>query len=213
MKASWHTETMLTGWQSARVTRADLALRRSSGAMLWQSNLALEELPLAWARAENAHGAEVYIRPARGLDWPMVFLDDVLLEVAMAAARGHGGLAIQTSPAGGCHLWLPCAQNLNEAARHQVQRWLAERIGGDLGSVSGEHLGRLAGFKNWKRGGCWVNVVAFPESRTTDAAGRGSQAASGPGRCSQGHQAGRRCQPLRARVGLGLQDARSWMGP
>ena len=167
MKASWHTETMLTGWQSARVTRADLALRRSSGAMLWQSNLALEELPLAWARAENAHGAEVYIRPARGLDWPMVFLDDVLLEVAMAAARGHGGLAIQTSPAGGCHLWLPCAQNLNEAARHQVQRWRAERIGGDLGSVSGEHLGRLAGFKNWKRGGCWVNVVAFPESRTT----------------------------------------------
>ena len=47
MKASWHTETMLAGWQSARVTRADLALRRSSGAMLWQSNLALEELPLA----------------------------------------------------------------------------------------------------------------------------------------------------------------------
>ena len=166
MKASWHTETMLAGWQSARVTRADLALRRSSGAMLWQSNLALEELPLAWARAENAHGAEVYIRPARGLDWPMVFLDDVLPEVAMAAARGHGGLAIQTSPAGGCHLWLPCARNLNEAARHRMQRWLAEGMGGDLGSVSGEHLGRLAGFKNWKRGGCWVNVVAFPEDRT-----------------------------------------------
>lgn len=171
MKASWHTETMLAGWKSARVTRADLALRRSSGAMLWQSNLALEELPLAWARAENAHGAEVYIRPARGLDWPMVFLDDVLPEVAMAAARGHGGLAIQTSPAGGCHLWLPCAQILGEAARHRAQRWLAERMGGDLGSLSGEHLGRLAGFKNWKRGGCWVNVVAFPEDQSTAAEG------------------------------------------
>jgi len=166
MKASWHTETMLAGWQLARVSRADLAVRRSSGAMLWQSNFALAELPLAWARAENAHGAEVYIRPARGLDWPMVFLDDVLPEVAMAAARSHGGLAIQSSPAGGCHLWLPCAQNLNEAARYRVQRWLAERMGADLGSVSGEHLGRLAGFKNWKRGGCWVNVVTFPEDRT-----------------------------------------------
>ena len=26
-------------------------------------------------------------------------------------------------------------------------------------SISGEHLGRLAGFKNWKRGGTWVNVL------------------------------------------------------
>jgi len=163
MKASWHTETMLAGWKAARVDRADLALRRSSGAMLWQRNLTLEELPLAWARAENAHGAEVYLRPARGMAWPMVFLDDVLPDLAMKMARRHGGLAIQTSPAGGCHLWLPCAQVLDEEARHRAQRWLAAALGADLGSVSGEHLGRLAGFKNWKRSGCWVNVVAFPE--------------------------------------------------
>jgi hypothetical protein len=165
MKASWHTETMLAEWKRARVDRADLALRRSSGAMLWQRNLALEDLPLAWARAENAHGAEVYVRQARGRDWPMVFLDDVLLGKALEAARSHGGMAIQTSPVGGCHLWLPCAQPLNEERRHQAQRWLAESLGGDLGSVSGEHLGRLAGFKNWKRGGCWVNVVAYPQDR------------------------------------------------
>jgi hypothetical protein len=164
MKASWHTETMLAGWEGAGVDRADLALRRSSGAMLWQRNLALENLPLAWARAENAHGAEVYVRPARGMAWPMVFLDDVLAPLAMAQARSHGGMAIQTSPAGGCHLWLPCAQVLDEEARHQAQRWLAAVLGADLGSVSGEHLGRLAGFKNWKRGGCWVNVVSFPEA-------------------------------------------------
>lgn len=167
MKAAWHTETMLAGWKAARVDRADLALRRSSGAMLWQRNQALEALPLAWARAENAHGTEVYIRPARGLDWAMVFLDDILPDVAMAAARRHNGMAIQTSPAGGCHLWLPCAQSLDEATRHRAQRWLAERMGGDLGSVSGEHLGRLAGFKNWKRGGCWVNVVAFQQDRSS----------------------------------------------
>jgi len=166
MKASWHTETMLAAWRRARVDRADLALRRPSGAMLWQRDLALEDLPMAWARAENAHGAEVYLRPARGRDWPMVFLDDLLPGIAMEVARSHGGLAIQTSPAGGCHLWLPCVQALDEEARHRVQRWLAGRLGGDLGSVSGEHLGRLAGFKNWKRGGCWVNVVVHPQDQS-----------------------------------------------
>ena len=46
------------------------------------------------------------------------------------------------------------------------QRWLAQRIAADLGSISGEHLGRLAGFKNWKRRGTWVNV------RTASHAGR-----------------------------------------
>jgi hypothetical protein len=162
MRAAWHTETMLAAWRSARVGRADLALRQPSGAMLWQADLALEDLPLAWARAENAHGADIYIRPARGLDWPMVFLDDVAPLVAEQTARAHGGLAILTSPAGGCHLWLPCERPLDEAERHQTQRNLAGRLGGDLGSVSGEHLGRLAGFKNWKRGGCWVNVVFQP---------------------------------------------------
>ena len=163
MRASWHTETMLAAWRSARVDRADLALRRPPGTMLWQANLDLDDLPLAWARAENAHGADIYIRPARGLDWPMVFLDDVVLEVAREVAGDHGGLAIQTSQAGGCHLWLPCARPLDETERHRVQRGLAEQYGGDLGSVSGEHLGRLAGFKNWKRGGCWVNVVFHPQ--------------------------------------------------
>lgn len=162
MRAAWHTETMLAAWRSARVDRADLALRQPTGTMLWQAGLALEDLPLAWARAENAHGADVYIRPARGLDWPMIFLDDLAPAVAEQTARDYGGLALLTSPAGGCHLWLPCEQALGEAERHQVQRSLAGRLGGDPGSVSGEHLGRLAGFKNWKRGGCWVNVVFQP---------------------------------------------------
>jgi hypothetical protein len=89
-----------------------------------------------------------------------VFLDDVTVAVAMKAVHRHGGLVVMTSARGGCHLWLPSAHPLDEEGRCRVQRWLAEKFGADMASISGEHLGRLAGFKNWKRCGCWVNVLA-----------------------------------------------------
>lgn len=82
-------------------------VRRRDGAMLWQRDWSLEALPLAWARAENAHGADIYIRPARGQAWAVVFLDDVDPGLALEVAGSNGGLAIRTSPEGGCHLWLP----------------------------------------------------------------------------------------------------------
>ena len=127
--------------------------------MLWRRDRALEDLPLAWARAENAHGAEIYIRPARGFDWPLVFLDDVAVPVARQGAVDPRRAGRPTSPAGGCHLWLPCDRGLDEApgCRPSAARGPV-RCG--QGSVSGEHLGRLAGFRNWKRAGCWVNMLA-----------------------------------------------------
>lgn len=163
MRAAEHTERMIRGWERARVHRADLAVRRRDGAMLWQRGLALEGLPLGWARAENARGAEVYIRPARGFEWPLVFLDDLPVPFAQKLARDHGALVVRTSPEGGCHVWLPCDRSLDEEARLQAQRDLAAKFGADKASVSGEHLGRLAGFKNWKRGGCWINVLCEME--------------------------------------------------
>ena len=159
MKASDHTEAMLAGWKGMGVGRVDLALKLPDGAMVWQRNRPLENLPLAWPRAANAQGAEVYIRPARGFAWPLVFLDDVAVALALEAVDRHGGMAIQTSAAGGCHLWLPCSRPLDEVGRCRFQRWLAGRFGADPASISGEHLGRLAGFRNWKRCGCWVNLL------------------------------------------------------
>jgi len=159
MRAADHTQQMLHGLAVLRVCRADLAVRRSDGAMLWRRDQPLEGLPLGWARAENAHGGEVYIRPARGFAWPLVFLDDLPVPVARQLALAYGAMVIQTSLAGGCHVWLPCDRDLDEDARLQAQRGLAARFGADKASVSGEHLGRLAGFKNWKRGGCWVNLL------------------------------------------------------
>ena len=159
MKASDHTEAMLAGWKGMGVDRADLALRLPDGEVAWQRNRLLENLPMAWPRAANTHGAEVYIRPARGFEWPLVFLDDVAVALALEAVDRHGGLAVQTSPAGGCHLWLPCSRPLDEVGRCRVQRWLSGSFGADPASISGEHLGRLAGFRNWKRCGCWVNLL------------------------------------------------------
>ena len=171
MRAAEHTRAMLAGFQAAGVGRVDLAVRSPEGLMLWQRNRPLsldpgarmrapgEDLPLAWLRAANVNCSEIYIRPAQGFDWPLVFLDDVTVHVAMKVIHRHGGLAVMTSARGGCHLWLPWEKPLDEEGRCRVQRWLAGQFGADPASVSGEHLGRLAGFKNWKRGGCWVNVL------------------------------------------------------
>ena len=159
MPARDHTDRMLRWWSRVGIDRADLAVRRSDGAMLWHADQALTTLPLAWARAHNARKADVYVRPARGYRWPLLFLDDVPEPVARTVARKYAALVVCTSPAGGCHVWLRSSVQLDEHERRQAQRYLARRIGADLASISGEHLGRLAGFKNWKRAGVWVNVL------------------------------------------------------
>jgi len=76
--------------------------------MIWHRDVALGALPLAWARAENAHQADVYIRPARGARWPVAFVDDVDTDRAHHVAAAHAVLVVQTSRQGGCHLWLAC---------------------------------------------------------------------------------------------------------
>lgn len=160
MRAHEHTRSMLAWWQRIGIERADLAVRQPPGAMVWHYDLEIPSLPLAWARAQNVRRADVHVRPARGYPWPLVFLDDVEKPRAQAVARKYEALIVETSPVGGCHIWLACERKLAEPSRCQAQRWLAQRIHADLGSISGEHLGRLAGFKNWKRRGTWVNVLA-----------------------------------------------------
>jgi hypothetical protein len=151
---------MLTWWRAIGIERVDLAVKRPSGAMIWHYDVATDSLPLAWAGAQNVRRGEVYIRPARHGAWPLVFLDDVAKQRARAVAKKYEALVVETSSAGGCHIWLACCRSIDEGLRREAQRWLAQRIDADPGSISGEHLGRLAGFKNWKRDGSWVNVIA-----------------------------------------------------
>ncbi|WPL11960.1 DNA-primase RepB domain-containing protein [Thiorhodovibrio litoralis] len=162
MTAARHTAVMLEAWQDAGIVRADLAVRTAKATMLWFHDRSLDQLPLGLARARNVQQADIYIRPARGYPWPMVFLDDVARPMAQRIARHYAALVVQTSTLGGCHLWLRLTRALDEAQRCDVQRWLIPRVGADPGSVSGEHLGRLAGMKNAKRGGEWVNVLRRP---------------------------------------------------
>lgn len=163
MPASDQTSAMLRWWARAGVDRADLAIRREDGNMAWHHDKDLGALPLSWARAQNVRRGEVYIRPSRHGSWPLVFLDDVTGESAAAIARKYAALVVRTSLEGGCHVWLRCSTPLSERARCAAQRWLAARVRADKASVSGEHLGRLAGFRNWKRGGVWVNVAHASE--------------------------------------------------
>ncbi|MDD5564964.1 MAG: DNA-primase RepB domain-containing protein [Thermoanaerobaculaceae bacterium] len=160
---------MIAWWREVGIDCVDLAVRRprllpgdDAQVWLWHRAVSLGDLPhvLPWTRAENARRADIYARPARGSPWSVVFLDDLAQAHALELTTRHPGLCVHTSPEGGCQLWLSCEQPLDEQGRYRLQKHLAGLHGADPASVSGEHLGRLAGYRNWKRQGPWVNVLA-----------------------------------------------------
>lgn len=128
------------------------------------------EKSLGWAWHENQRGAEVYIRPARWMpdgtpaSWPLVFLDDVNPAQAAEIAAQFSAMVIETSP-GLCHVWLAVSRPLDEAERKALQQRLVAAHGGDPGSVSGEHFGRMPGFDNHKRGVVFVKILTVSAGR------------------------------------------------
>lgn len=169
---------------AAGVDRFDLALIRfgpeaPEGRFIpGSSNLDRHGLEgsLPWLRFENSRTSGVYFRPARGYAWPQAFLDDVSPLEAGRLADAYSAALIETS-SGRYHVWLTMDQALCEQDRYRVQAHLAKQFGADMGSVSGEHWGRLPGFKNRKPGkDNWVNLrrlsVAqpFPASLCPDEA-------------------------------------------
>jgi hypothetical protein len=115
---------------------------------------------LGWLRAKNAQACCIYARPARGHSWPVVFFDDVPTQLARSVLASHRAMVVETSPRS-CHVWIACGIPLDESQRKSVQQALQSDFQADRGSVSGEHWGRLPGFKNNKpeRDQCWVNLV------------------------------------------------------
>jgi len=116
---------------------------------------------LPWLRAENAHGADIYIRPSRVGTWPVVFLDDIPTAFALRITRKYAGCLVETSP-GRTHLWLASQHPLACHERFLAQKYLVARLRGlaDSGSLSGDHWGRLPGMRNRKPArNCWVNLI------------------------------------------------------
>jgi hypothetical protein len=114
-----------------------------------------------WAWRENQRGGEIYVRPARYLpdgspsSWPMIFFDDVRLEIIEKIKKR--ALVVETSP-GSFHVWIPVNRPLSEFERRNEQMRIQPLLKSDPASVSGEHFGRLSGFKNHKRGGVMVRI-------------------------------------------------------
>lgn len=122
---------------------------------------------LAACRARNRRDCDIYFRPARGVPASIVMLDDLTREVAMSVAEGHAHMLVETSPHNH-QLWVQTCIPLDERERKAVQQALIALHGGDPGSASGEHFGRMPGFKNRKPkyNLPWVNLIRFD----TDAA-------------------------------------------
>jgi len=164
--------TMLRWLLSKGVDRIDLAVRRADTAFLSRGSADLDQAALErhipWLRWQNMHGAEAYIRPARGRSWPVVFLDDVSPCMALRIADKYAALVVRTSRQGGCHVWLQLARPLDEDERHLAQAYLQPLVDADPASVSGEHWGRLAGTRNHKRGGQWIGVLAASDKPPWD---------------------------------------------
>lgn len=169
-------------WYFLRVEAVDVAVRRwldGRPVMLhptkrsWQSGLDRNGLArlLPWLRFENSRGADIYLRPARALvGVSLVFLDDLHPNVAGKVASKYSALAVETS-SGSAQVWIAVAQPLTEPGRLVVQRALANKCHSDLGSVSGEHFGRLPGFVNRKPAHTdhpWVRVVAATDGIALD---------------------------------------------
>ena len=151
----------------AGVDAIDLATRAPGGSFQLFPGLnvcesALDAALTACRKCNAAGDRDVYFRPVRGEQSSVVMLDDLTRKVAMSVAEGHAHMLVETSPAN-FQLWLKTDRALDEAERKAVQQALIARHGGDPGSVSGEHFGRISGFKNRKPkyNLPWVNLIQF----------------------------------------------------
>lgn len=131
-------------------------------------NLSINDIDIrtSFFRAVNTVGVEearrplnVYICSAKSQPQSWLMMDDLTIEQCREIAGNRTAMIIQTS-ATSHHLWLATSRPVSVAERKLCQQVLQKKYGGDEGSVSGDHFGRLAGFKSIKRN-CWVNLICL----------------------------------------------------
>lgn len=144
------------------------------------------EKSLSWATARNMAGNNVYFRPARyspdgsKTAHPCLLLDDLNTETARKIVKKYRSITVETS-AGNIQAWIITSRLLSENERHQAQAALAGLIVADLGSTSGEHFGRIPGYKNQKpgRGGFWIKIQGVNSDGNTLDVSRWLSASNG----------------------------------
>ena len=159
----WFEAVGVTRWNFAVLDRGMVGHERArDGAEVRKS--------CGWAWVKNSAGHDIYMRPARGDAWPVVFLDDLPPKKALAISQKYSALVVETSEAN-CQVWIATSNDLDELQRGQAQGRLLTLVGADPGSKSGEHFGRAPGFKNHKPGrNKWiVRVIAASAGARLDA--------------------------------------------
>lgn len=100
----------------------------------------------------------IYISSAKSQPQSWLMLDDLTIDQCRQIAGERTAMIIQTS-ASSHHLWLATSRPVSVAERKLCQQVLQQKYGGDACCTSGDHLGRLPGFKSAKRN-CWVNYIS-----------------------------------------------------
>lgn len=111
----------------------------------------------SWTRHMNSQESDVYIRPHGEVKHGVIFLDDLPLDQALKVSKKYASCVVCTSE-NNTQVWLATDRPLSKIERKAAQSWMRSIGYTDPGSVSGDHLGRLCGFRSQKRG-CWVNLT------------------------------------------------------
>lgn len=121
---------------------------------IWSASQLCGPGVVAWLRARNAAGCEVYFRPGCGaLNAGYVLLDFDAGRCPLPAMRaaGQGPCVVVRSSPQREQAWVRIAPHpLAPGFATAAARGLAQRYGADPASAEWRHLGRLAGFTNGK---------------------------------------------------------------
>ena len=118
---------------------------------------------MKWCRFKNYKGCDIFIRPHRHDKQPIIFLDDLSLEKAIRVSKKYRSLIIETSQ-DNTQVWISLEKSLCESDRKLLQQHISTVGFTDQGSISGEHFGRLCGFKSQKRN-YWVRHIKASSSK------------------------------------------------
>jgi len=139
--------------------------RPAPGQRLWTAQELARDTVVRVLRAHNDRGFNVFFWPyAEGRNAGYIFLDlDDARPQVLQEMRIHGHepcVVLETSP-GHLQAWIRVSTApLEPPLASSLGRLLAERYNGDRASTDWRHLGRLAGFRNFKPARCELTGFA-----------------------------------------------------